>query len=360
MINRKISMMLIAIIAISLAFFTGCKEKEFLDSNEDLIIDEVNEDEVITPIHIDVTLKNGALNFEDHEALREALLILDDINLASRKAWEESIGFKSIRTLYEEALKQFLNEEPIEYEKYENFIDFSGDFPRLKNNSKHTSSVLSLDNIYYVWGGIGTFRLDGSYWVAGGSKEKLDEVLVSKQADFDNGVLVYTFGNDNTLENRSCTTFQEEEFFESGVINNGTNRGSSRLTASFHYVPLASSASPDGSVVWYRVYVYMNGHSYRRNQSGTGWKSYRADHTFSWDFEVSQGSTITSFSGGDFHANNYDVQRRIDIFDDYKSSSWVASNFFQLHEVYTTPHNGNGTFHTTNFLSPDVVDFGCD
>lgn len=362
MTKKTFSLVFALFFLISAFFITNC-------SNQDTPLLELEEDfmeqEVITPLDIPVTIKDGALVFKDYLDFRKTLRVLDTIDLISRKAWEESIGFTSIRTIYEEVLDKYFNGEPINHSDYQKFIDFSGNQPILKDNDDFTASILNHKNIVYLAENIGTVRLDGWYWIRNGTKEQLDKLLISKRSDLENGILVYLYDglqNENDIGLRYCTLqgiSPEYTWIENGVLSNGSGAGSSKLFGNFTFKTTASLGPNNTS--YYEVFVRMTGHSqrYRSNK----WRDWRADHTFSWDFQVRQGSNpgvFTNYSGQETHYNNINAAKYIDIFSQVVGNEWLVSNVIILTEVYSSPQNGNGTFQTTNYLTPQKIEYDCN
>lgn len=157
--KKTFSLVIALFVLISATFITNCSKQE------DSLQDEFTEQEKITTLNIPVTVKEGALLFKDHHDFSRTLRILDTVDLASRKAWEKSLGFTSIRSIYESVLDKHYNGESINYSKYNAIIDFSGSIPTLKNNDDFTASVLNQDNIVYMADYICTVQVDGWYWI---------------------------------------------------------------------------------------------------------------------------------------------------------------------------------------------------
>lgn len=105
--KKTFSLVIALFVLISATFITNCSKQE------DSLQDEFTEQEKITTLNIPVTVKEGALLFKDHHDFSRTLRILDTVDLASRKAWEKSLGFTSIRSIYESVLDKHYNGESI-------------------------------------------------------------------------------------------------------------------------------------------------------------------------------------------------------------------------------------------------------
>ena len=83
----------ICFVAILLLTHSCNNEDTLLSQAETAIENDELEEREITPINLNVKVKNGALVFESPKDLRHARDVLSNVDLASRLAWEESVGF---------------------------------------------------------------------------------------------------------------------------------------------------------------------------------------------------------------------------------------------------------------------------
>lgn len=338
-----------------LLFTPSCNSNEPLPLSEETEIENDVLDE-ITPIDLNVKVKSGALVFENSEDLLHAKHVLSNVNLASRLAWEESIGFKSMRGVYEKILEDFFDEKPLAIRSYSSIIDFSKPIPSLKNHDILISSILNLDELVYVSEAVGTLRTDGSFWVMNGDISKLNKVLQNpeEETDLEAGVLVVRQPqNDiNSIELRSCTVNPDDDFLDQQTINNGTNRGSTQLVAEFRF---STFVIPVNSVISYSAEAYMLGRSYRRKTCGCSWKPYPDDHMFSWNIEIGQGDSgpITTFSGQETHFDNELAIKSIFLDSGFYPQAGFGEVFFFLHKIKFDTH------HTTDNLDLPGIFYSC-
>lgn len=337
-------------------------EEALLAENEEVEFEEDVSDEII-PIDLDVRVRNGALAFESATELRHATDVLSNVNLASRLAWEESIGFQSLRSVYEKVLNDFFDENAFDLElatrQYDSIIDFSNPAIPLKNHDLLLSSILSFDKIVYVGEAVGTFNRDGSFWVMDGDVDKLNEILQNPEAEtnWDMGIVVFrnALGNKGTVEVKSCTTNADDDYLDSQTINNGTNRGSTQLSAEFRFSTSIIPINP--TFFEYNATAYMSGRSFRRKTCGCGWKPYPDDHMFYWKIEIGQGFSgpITTYNGQETHFNN-ELATKIIFSDGGIRESGAAFNeqFYYLNEIKFD------TRHTTDNLDLNGISYSCN
>lgn len=335
------------------------KEELLLAEDEEIEIDALNE---ITPIDLNVKVRNGALAFESATELRYATDVLSNVNLASRLAWEESIGFQSLRSVYEKVLNDFFDESAFDLDlatrQYDSIIDFSHPAVPLKNHDLLLSSILSFDKIVYVGEAVGTFNRDGSFWVMDGDVDILNEILQNPEAEtnWDIGIVVFrnALGNKGTVEVKSCTISADDDYSDPQTINNGTNKGSTQLSADFIF---ATSIIPINPTFFnYDARAYMSGRSFRRKTCGCGWKTYPDDHMFYWNIEIGQGFSglITTYNGQETHFNNELAIKT--IFSDSgirESGPAFNEQFFYLNEIMFD------TRHTTDNLDLNGISYSC-
>ena len=334
---------------------SSCTKEETLVDTENLV-----EEEVITPIHIDAEVVNGALSFKTAEAYFKAVETLKAANLASRLAWESKIGFTSMRSSFEEVFQVFLDAEEWKNSQQLSFVDYTGEFPQLKGFDRPNSNVLNEAGIVYVADHIGSVQSLGSFWILNGNEQDLKDAIASRTTNEKEGI--YSFVSDqasSTVNFRTCTDDANDSFSSTcgtAICNNGTNRGSSALRSTLLF---SSNVIPSGhpsGFFRYRVSVFYEGESFRRSRNRRNWNRHRQDHDFNWDFEVEQGGTFTSYSGQDTHFNNQIANITIVIFDQtlLAPSWWTVNDWIILNSV-----DGSGTWHTTNDLSPIVATHQC-
>lgn len=354
-----------------ISLLQSCNESSALLSNEEDIFltkkenAEVPDNDIvdeITPIKLNVTLRNGALVFQSPEDLRYAKDVLSNVNLASRLAWEESIGFKSLRGVYEKILQDFFDESSFNLESavhhYGTIIDFNTPMPTLKNHDLLLSSILNLDHIIYVGEAVGTLNKDGSFWVMDGNIDKLNEILQNPEAETDpeTGVVIVRTGQNNTIRitPRSCTISPSDIYCYTETINSGTARGSTQLIAQFCFYPIVIPINT--TLIDYTVDVYMNGRSFRRKTCRCGWKPYPDNHRFYWNIEIGKGfsGTIITYSGQDVHFNNQLAVKIIFNHNGiYSTGASFNENFYYLEKIKFD------TRHTTDNLDLFGISYHC-
>ena len=300
---------------------------------------------------------------------------MDTVNQASRTAWENSIGFRSIRTIkneledivFNEEQGAFLNEEPIDFQAYKDIIVFDDGFPSIKDFSTSDASVMGRKGFVYAGEYIGTIRMDGSYWVKNRNKNLFLKALKMERSDEDNGITVYqaVAFHPDVLEQRSCSTVGNNFYNQLKIVSNGDQNGSSKLDSRLKFT---SSILPHGNPNFYYYRVAWDWEGTSRRKSNGWWSTYPADHSFCWKIEMAKGLgnpvpiTFTTIQGTDFHANNRTVERHIPFIDQtIVSASYINDlnnryYIWKIHDVFAVPL---GTFHTTNYLPNDPALHSC-
>ncbi|MEO1513596.1 MAG: hypothetical protein AAFV95_01245 [Bacteroidota bacterium] len=351
---------LFALLGVFLAF-QACGDKN--QTTEDQLIDDY-----VEPVHsidLNVAVKNGALVFESDEKFFEAMQILDTFNLSSRLAWEDAIGFRSLRTAFELGLIKYFNEETDGFDLPADMIDYVDGFPALKGIDGYPASVLNRDAIVYIGDQIGTVREEGSFWIENGTKAQLAQALIEKESRLEDGIYVRLNKYDGPAiaQQRTCTNgFPNTSYTDQEFISNGTGRGSSALQGMFTFQFITTYDSQRNRTT-IECYARLTGTSYRRSRNRRNWNLHRDNHVFSWDFDVlrvnSSGTTPLSFSGFVTHYNNQFAVRTINIFQSLISGT-VIDEAFTLVETYDVPTNGGGTFQSTHNISPMRIEYACD
>lgn len=277
-----------------LIFFFACSKQDNLETNlletDDITHLEIEEDyteeeldAVITPIDLNVKLKDGALWFDNHEDLDETVDILAKANYVSRKAWEEKIGFTSLATLYIEALIELEDNYVIETgadipqsfkTKYDDLLDFSTDYPILKNYSLTYGGISNKDGYFFVGDKIGSINDEGAFWVKDGTKEALQQVFLTKKADLSQGIEVYLNENPEEITFRTCASVQAT--FTSGFRY--TNTRPWRWRGKFTFKLITRSEQVSNTQIRVRKLVEFWGESWRRCTFGS-WCKRRCTHS---------------------------------------------------------------------------------
>lgn len=325
--------------------------------------DESFSEEEIIPIDINAKVREGALVFESTNDFLKAREVLSNVNLASRLAWEKSIGFESIRSVYEKAIIEYMEQDDQSSLEVQNpLLDYSEGFPLVRDYNILISSVLSTKEIFYIKDAVGSIGKKGSFWVMDGDVEKLYAAINNPQAvsSAENGVLIFRNGQKNDLDEievRSCTSTAEDNYSDFQDINNGTGRGSTRITSLFEF---DSGFTPaEIGQVDYFADAYIHGRSWRRKSCRCGWNTHKDDHMFFWNIEIGDRTsgfpiTYTTYSGQETHNNNsnaikniFSVQRKETIF-------LINQRFFFLNKVEFD------TRHTTANLNLTGAAFSCN
>ena len=312
---------------------------------------------------------DGKLAFASAHDLYKAISILDTVELSKKLIWENSIGFRSLRTAAE------LNIDTTNIGRGQAFLDYNKDtrlvdgFIIFDQYHSQTASILNQEGQVIVSEKIGSLRKDGSYWVDISRKIELTEVLEGRVSSDQEGI--YVFKNEEIYASPKVCFHRGSHTF-TGWIDNGEARGSSALSGKFEYI---REVAPNGPVYFiFNVRVSMNGRSFRRKQCGCGWKDYRADHTMTWDFLIEYiekdnsvfppVTTYTEnrpFGGGDIHLNNHFVAREIIIFYSEVDQEYMDTHDYALIGVSPTPLYGySGSTHTTNYLPNQEITYECE
>ena len=220
---------------------------------------------------------------------------------------------------------------------------------------------------------------DATYWVYGGNLEDLNEVIRTKASDPDKGIAYFEHTVNEEIGFRSCSSgLPDVTFEETQTISNGNQNGSSKLVSRLLFNYYTLPIQDDIGIFYVKVFLSLWGTSQRK--SNNQWRNYRADHHFSWDFKVkkqqfittSQGTipgrfTITSHAGSDIHLNNRVAARDVVVFGTeldgyYYTQEFIDEYRFFLEEVTdgSDAEPGQGTFHSTNYLLPQVAAYSCN
>jgi len=95
--------------------FSACEKKDFLDENVVSSSNGFKENKTSAAVLELVDVKHGMLVFDNRNAFDATLKILDGMNALERKAWEESVGFKS----YDRLISEIVEAQIALNEKYE-------------------------------------------------------------------------------------------------------------------------------------------------------------------------------------------------------------------------------------------------
>lgn len=326
-------------------------------------------------IDIKVTVKDGILSFENAEDLFEVLSILDTLSPEHRKNWEDNVGFKSIRSLYDEVTDRFYNGEDWISANEEGLITLVGNDPVITDYTIAMAPILNREGVVMVGGALGTHRRDGSYWVENASYLDLQALVKSKKIDQGKGrfAFVNPMADESFMREKSCSGgFPNVLYDQTFTLSNGENNGSSRLrgTLSFNYTVSLPIGSGSAASNYIKVFFKLSGISERKTRNE--WRLKRHDHSFSWNFVVRhiesiptpQGpevvsDTETSYSGSEVHYDNQVASKEVVILEGYNLVGWMPNNSFILERV--NPGNiGSGTSQTTNYLAPNAIIYDCD
>ena len=228
--------------------------------------------------------EDGVLYFDNSPDFHRALDVLDTISLDARKTWESELGFTSLRSVYEEVLEAFLNDEEIDQSLYRGLISFDRDYPYLINHTSYVASVLNEYGVVSIHGMLGSLSYEGCFWVKGGSVQDVKTLISTKEHDPENGVLSYNVSRLRNNNGRTCTEGIPTRYEQIQEVSDGDNRGSSRLRANAIYSYTVTPGSGDGSLEYIRVLFRMRGVSERKGRRK--WSSDRTDHIFSWKFTI--------------------------------------------------------------------------
>jgi hypothetical protein len=182
--KKLYSSLTVAIFVVLTGFFLMSCEKEIEVTNQK---NEISEFQSIQNYSIAdmpaVEVIDGILSFRDEKDYFQAVSIISNLSEKERRAWEESIGFVSLRTLQENALDQIQNveDEKVIYawlEKYKDLfevvVDEKGEQEIVeKNNNLIYSCLFNSNNIYEVSKHIYFFENYNIYIIPISKKEEI-------------------------------------------------------------------------------------------------------------------------------------------------------------------------------------------
>lgn len=357
---------IIPALLIGLMLFSSCV-KESLTALDEVVPNEVTKIQSIDQLK--VGNQDGVLKFNNSEEFYSALNILDTVSLEARKTWETEMGFRSIRTVYEEVMDKFYNDEAIDRSQYKNLISFEGDIPMLLDYTMYTASALNEEGLLIMRDAIGTLRKDGCYWAESGEASEVKSLLETKKSDAEKGL--FAFEVPASLAKACTGGLINVSYDETHVISNGNSRGSSELqgwlTFNYHVMTLNSSFKE------VKVFLRMRGVSRRKGRRR--WSNHRANHTFSWNFRVIHeeyeqtgpsifdrrliGTSPRTYQGSETHNNNQEAVKEFVFEEGIFANQFVNLNIYILDRI-TSGTSSTGTFQTTNYLTPAKVIYGCN
>lgn len=351
------------ILFLSLAVWSCTKDTSVI------ISDDVLSEEPIYPIDIKPGIEQGVLIFPNNQEFFHAMSFLDTVTLESRIAWEEALGFRSLRSIYEELVIKHMNNEPIDKEKYIGIIDFEREIPRLLHHSKHAASVMNEKGYVYVGNEIGSIRREGCYWSSDRNKESLDYLILSQKTNEEKGLFFFEnrISEFETVQFRECADPDGNggPFSISDFAQDGSGNGSSRIASDLEYEYTVGTKTPPGTR-YLKVFFKLSGTAYRRTSNK--WRGNRTDHLFSWNFTVDHifnGDLLQTYheTGTETHYNNITAAKEIILDEGLRSTTELAQTRYPLIEV--VPEDPNqilivGTKHSTSALTPIGVIYGCN
>lgn len=356
---------LITVLLVGLFIISSCS-KETLTGVEELA--PANQ---LTLADIKVTAQDGVLNFETSDDFLLALDILDTISMETRIAWEQNLGFSSIRAEYDKALEAFDYDENFNASDFKEFVGFDNDLPFLFDYTKYFSSGLNKDGYVIVNNALGSVRRDGCFWANNKNETDLATLIKKKKHDPDNGFLAF-IAPEMTIDKACTNGMENSSYSEFHRVDNGNSRGSTRLSGDLDFEYYVSSYTNPQQFVAVKVFFRMQGISERRGRRR--WSRNRQNHTFNWSFVVnhvvyanlptSSNPTILSFtpttySGSETHNNNEVAVKEIIIEQRNTNGLWAQNNRFVLDRVNTGSSSG-GTKQTVQDLNPQFVSYGCN
>jgi hypothetical protein len=285
-----------------------------------------------------------------------------------RVAWESELAFTSLRSIYEEVMTTFHNGELIDQVLYSDVIGFDKEVPYILHHSLYISSILDRNGVVSLHGMLGSISDEGCYWVKNGTLQDVNNLKRTKVHDVEKGLFSHDlsyFQNNG----RACTSGIPNSFQQTGLVQNGDARGSSRLEGSGSYFYVVSPANGSGTLENVRATFRMRGFSYRKGRRR--WKLDRSDHIFSWDMTVNRqvvtvdggtvtvmSETFTNYSGQETHNNNQEAAKEIVIEDSNRTAGYSNTNRLIL-DVIVGGTSGGGTKHSTSALSPIRINYSC-
>jgi hypothetical protein len=363
---RNVNMLLA--ICTGLLFLYGCSES-YLSQEDELLPSQVQIPASLSAIP--VANEGGILKFNSSKEYHTALKILDTTSLEIRRAWEASLGFRSVRFEFEELLDRFYNEESYSRSDYEGMVDFNYDFPKLINYSPFYASALNNEGLVIIGKMLGSVRNDGCFWSASQDKTALNAMIESRIADEDKGLFAF-FPPKSMLE-KSCTSgVSLSGITEYGEVTNGNGRGSTKLNGFFSYRYWAYTVSKTSTTVEIDISFDLGGNAQRKGRRK--WKDHRQNHTFNWDFQVNHdvfvpgpgpfdrtrvSSTPMNFKGSETHFNVQRAVKYITVLAGTFPLGYNGRNDYPLFIVREGTSTG-GTKHTTQDLTPVFLSHGCD
>jgi len=143
---KKIKIIGFSFVAMAIVLIYSCQKNDILKLSED---SELKQSEIL----IDgISVKKGILIFKDWEQVYNTITKLEEMDQESFKIWENTLGFTSLKTLFNE----FVSEEnkmwdklTKEYEGRENQLrkeDVKAKYENIVKKNKHSFTIVTMDD----------------------------------------------------------------------------------------------------------------------------------------------------------------------------------------------------------------------
>lgn len=335
---------------IALFFFEACNKSDVLPNDESLsenseLIDEVSQQDEITPIELNLTVVDGIAVFENHQKFINALDILEKQNIESLASWEEKQGFTS---LFSELMR--IEELPIsEIEKELNRgrlqslikVDEEHGVLDLIHHNLLISRILNTDGLVGIGDFVGTIEHHLNIWTEFTNVSELRTGLNDR--NFDNPNFIIFLDKTEEAESRSWTSnfsdCPQDDFWTTNWIfrkNPGVNR---RMYTKATFDVLKTPAG--GGLFDYTVKMVNSSRSYKGP-----FNKYKTDHyhshNFDWTtFSPNTGTTNeTDFDQGNnkkVHTSSVTIASVTNV-----SNSWTINNGRRLIRTHPGSSWGQG------------------